>query len=115
MTKFRDISFGVLITLIIVAAIEIFLVNRHYEEESKKKPPIDSHDEYLRIKKHIERHAMESKNKPVTVQQLYRSAKSGFLRGGILGLITFGIEGALAGGLLLGVVNPIVLGIEHAL
>lgn len=107
MTKFSDISIGILVLIVIVAIIEICIIHkqeRHYIEPYTQKDYIS-----MRIEHYIE----NQKRKPAKLSSLIKSAKSGFLRGALLGLITYGVEGAVAGGLLLGIVNPIVMGIEH--
>ena len=118
MTKFDDVSLGILILLFIIAIIEIYYIYtaENYNNElelfnvnDNAHSVVTKHELKRVLSNHLE------KKKTPSISGIIQSFKSGFLRGGLMGLTTHGLEGALVGGIVLGVVNPIVSGIEHKL
>lgn len=107
MTKFADISIGILVLIVIVGIIEICIIHKNERHSIEYYTPKD----YIAYR--IEQYEESKKKKPPKLTTLIKSVKVGFIRGALLGLITYGVEGAIAGGLLLGIVNPIVVGFEH--
>lgn len=111
MPKFRDISIGIYIMLVFILLMEFYYIDNYHKKhpEDHSKHTADYHD----FKMHMKQHTEEIKQRPASTRAMIKSIKTGFLRGLILGLVTFSYEGALAGGLLYAIVNPLILGIEH--
>ncbi len=61
------------------------------------------------IKKELERHA----ENPPQFRGVVKSAISGAVRGACTGLLLSGVEGAITSAIVLGMINPIITGIEH--
>ena len=57
----------------------------------------------------------KKKTQPIDLNDLYKNAISGALRGCLMGLITSGVEGAITGGITMALINPMITGIEHAI
>jgi hypothetical protein len=62
------------------------------------------------IKKELERRS----SSPPSTRGIMKSALSGVIRGGLMGLVLGGVEGAAASAIVLGLINPIITGIEYA-
>lgn len=62
------------------------------------------------IKRELEKKAKE----PPKFRSILKSALSGLVRGGLMGLLlTNDLEGAATSALVLGMINPIITGIDH--
>jgi hypothetical protein len=121
MAKFNDISIGILVVMCIVVFIEAALIYYYYNVEHQIQS-LDSLDlngdgvvSRSELKQILKMHLEKKKKTPPTIDHVLKSARSGVLRGGLMGLISHGFEGAIAGGLILGIINPMVAGIEHLL
>lgn len=114
MPKFKDISIGIYVVLVIVCLMELYYAYNAPKTATYSIPP-EHKKNYDKFKTYLALHAEEVKKRPASFQAMLKSIKTGFLRGMLLGLVTFSFEGALAGGLLYAVANPIILGIEHVL
>jgi len=51
--------------------------------------------------------------RPPQFKGIVKSALSGAMRGAVMGLILNGLEGAAAGAIILGSINPIITSLEH--
>jgi uncharacterized membrane protein len=119
MKSFSEISIGVLIILIITVLIETYIIhinrNKHIDELDEI---IDDHDTNIvnkrELKQILKKHS-NKKNTMTTINGLLKSCKSGVLRGCLMGLLTGGVGGAITYGTVLGVVNPVITGVEHFL
>jgi hypothetical protein len=57
-------------------------------------------------------HAFREKNNTLKISCIIKSATMGALRGGITGFLINGLEGAVTGGIVLAIINPILTGAE---
>ena len=90
----------------------LLLIEVHYvhQEETKKLMEM-TNDLYEPISKK-ELYAILD-NKLPTRRSLIRSASTGAIRGAIMGMLLYGVEGAVTGGIVFAIVNPIIIGCEH--
>jgi len=61
------------------------------------------------------RHSSAVRHENFSEEKVRKSIASGAIRGGLTGLLLYGIEGGLAGVAIMGVVNPVILGVESFL
>mgnify|MGYP003402320186 CR=1 FL=1 len=113
MPKFQDISISIYVILIFILIFQFYYTDSYHKRnpEDHSKHTADYH----KFKMNMQQHKEETKQQPATTSAMIKSIKTGFLRGLLLGLVTFSFEGALAGGFLYAIINPIVLGFDHKL
>lgn len=117
MSKFSELSIGILVVMCLIVLIEAYIIYNYIEKEADILHQLDLNGDGVVSRselKYILNHHTKKKSTP-SIDRLIQSARTGALRGGLMGLISHGIEGAVAGGLVLAVINPMVSGIEHML
>ncbi len=112
MDKFEQITNGAFIAFMLLA---IYVFYHYYFKE----PPIEIDEDgdgiitkaeiINYIKKELDRRA----SNPPQFRGIIKSSMSGAIRGALMGLLINGVEGATVGALVLGMINPIITGIDH--
>lgn len=106
MAKFEDLCSGVFVCLCL-AAIIIYMIHFQFEQYlvEKNGKLIDMSTGRIYEKK--------EQPYPLRIKALIRSSASGAIRGFLMGILIGGLEGALITAMTLGLVNPIMLTLEH--
>lgn len=65
------------------------------------------------IKEYIKKELDRRSKRPPQFRGILKSALSGALRGAFMGLLLNGVEGAVTSAIVLGMINPIITGMEH--
>lgn len=109
--KLHNAAFVVFMVLVIY----IFF---HYYFKNDEPNKMDADGDGVVTKKELAdymKKELELRSKtPPSFSGILRSAMSGALRGACMGLILNGVEGAITSAIVLGMINPIITGVEHA-
>lgn len=111
MNKFRDISYGAIIFMIIILIIILYFWYNDKDEDEKLKYLDKNKDGVVtkgELKYYLKWMELKKKKKQIRLRDLSRSVTSGFIRGLLMGLVFSDIEGGLVLGLMLGIINPIL-------
>ena len=113
MNKFKDISYAAVVILVIVLLLQIYIYSKDNDDPLKfldyNRDGKVTKGELKMYLKHIEE---EKKRKKMELSDFKKSTCSGLIRGMLMGLILFDIEGGIVLGITLGVLNPLISSIE---
>jgi len=115
MNKFSDLSYGTVIILIIAV---IIITHYCYIRQTDSSPihnlDLDGDGKVSRseLKHYLLLLEKERSKKRIHYFDIIKSMGSGFVRGLLMGLILQDFEGGLTLGLVLGLINPVLTGLE---
>jgi len=117
MKNFDEISIDILIALAIVVVFEIFILHYRSDETHHVDKIIDqsivNHDTCI-SKDELKEILKKNGIKKIKLLDVFKSALAGAVRGGLTGLLVHGVEGAITGAVVMSVINPFALFIEHS-
>jgi len=114
MHKFGDVSIGAMVALVLLLGLEIqyYIDNNNYTHVAINQ--IDKNGDGIITRKELKQHLLNIEKKRkfnnISSTDIAKSIISGVIRGFIMGLILNSFEGGVVLGLILGTVNPIILG-----
>jgi hypothetical protein len=116
MNKFGDLSIGALIVLFILVILEVYyyIDNTDYSELTLKSLDKNGDGKVSRSELRFYLTEVEKKKRMrvLKTSDIKRSIVGGVARGFLMGLILDSAEGGIVLGLILGIVNPILMGAE---
>lgn len=118
MYSLDNISIGVYVVFVMILFI-LLTHTYHRESQLAEFNEIDLNGDGIitrqELKHHLAKELEKRNSQPPKMEGLVKSATSGIIRGFLMGLLINGFEGAVLGAFVLGTINPIISGIEHAI
>jgi len=111
MNKFKDLSIGGTIILIIILALEIYYYYEGEDEIDRLKSLDFNKDGKVsrrELKYYLKLVAEKDKRQSLKLKEMGKNAASGFVRGLLMGLVLNTLEGGIVLGIILGIINPIL-------
>lgn len=111
MDKLEKLYSGVFVVFLLLA---IYIFFHYYNLQNEKIADLNSdgiidNDE---LAYHIRKELDRKSKSPPSLYGLVKSAASGAMRGALMGLLLNGVEGAATSAIVLGLINPIITGVE---
>ncbi len=110
MDKLEKIYNAVFITLIIVV---VYILANHYIYNDPVEPDFSDERSNRDLTSYIKKEISTHTNAPPNMKKIFKSIITGAIRGGLMGLLLNGVEGAITSALVLGTINPIITSIEY--
>jgi len=111
MSALKDLYTG---TFIVMFLLVIYIFIHYYKKEEEEIVDLN-HDGQIgtsEIVHHIKKE-LDKSNHPPKFWMIVKSCLTGLLRGFLMGMLLNGVEGAVVTGISLGIINPIMLSIDH--
>lgn len=112
MATLKDLYTG---TFVVLFLLMIFIFIYYYKKEEDSIVDINGDGQLgtSEIAHHIKKELDNNSRKPPKFWGIVKSCLTGLLRGFLMGLLLNGIEGATVTAISLGVINPIMVSIDH--
>lgn len=111
MSALKDLYTG---TFVVMFLVVIFIFVHYFKKEEEYIEDLN-HDgkiETSEIIQHIKKE-LDKSGQPPKFWMIVKSCLTGLLRGFLMGMLLSGMEGAVVTGISLGIINPIMLSIDH--
>jgi hypothetical protein len=115
MNKFGDLSIGAVIALFMLVILEVYYIdNTDYYELTLNNLDKDGDGKVSRseLKYYLTEVEKRKKMRVLKAGDIKLSVIGGLARGFLMGLILDSAEGGIVLGLILGIVNPVMMGVE---
>lgn len=112
MNKLEDLSFGILVFLLIIVAIEFWIVSDQDLPQTVQRVEL-VHDSVVVTHKDLRQYITdierEKAHRVINEQEIYKSIFNGVTRGFLMGLVLSNFEGGIVMAMMLGLINPVIL------
>ena len=118
MKNFDEISVDILIALVIVVIFETCILQYNSDNDDHVDKIIDQtiiQNKSCISKTELKEILKKNANKKIKLSDVFKSALSGAVRGGLTGLLVHGTEGAITGAVVMSVINAFAFYIDSVI
>jgi hypothetical protein len=112
MNKLEDLSFGILVFLLIIVAIEFWIVSDQDLPQTVQRVEL-IHDSVVvthkDLRQYISTLERDKATRTINESEVYKSIFNGVVRGFLMGLVLSDLEGGIVMAMMLGLINPVIL------
>lgn len=112
MAGLKDLYTGTFVVLFLLV-IYVFVYYYKKEEDSIEDTDNDGSISTSEIAYHVKKELNNKSRQPPRFWTIVKGCLTGLLRGFLMGILLNGVEGAVVTSISLGIINPIMIAIEH--